>query len=247
MKILGDSNITSADITATNTVSSIQINKLKTFQLADSMATTANSTVIDFTFNSTVPNIDTIAICGSNLTSNATVVLTYSNTSISSPDATISLPKYSTLNQVFMLSSTLNKKYWRLTITDTSLTTLSIGYIYAGVALDITYVEFGHVPSLDMFSNPAVSRTGQGYGSKLYNALPLDFTMYMTIDLLKSYLAMKQVKQNIDPVLVIEYIESYDVDIYRPKYGVLISTETPYPKSHNTLQYSISDRLEERF
>ncbi|MCP4395347.1 MAG: hypothetical protein GY804_13935 [Alphaproteobacteria bacterium] len=247
MKILGDSNITSADITATNTVSSLQAERLKTFQLSDCMRTLSNSTVIDFTFNGTVPNIDCISLCGTNLTSNATIVLSYSNTDISSPDASISLPLYSILNQVFFLSTELNRKYWRLTIADTSLTTLQLGYLYTGVALDIPYVEFGRIPSMDIFSNPAVSMTGQGYGSKLYNSNSIDFNMYMDIDLLKKYLAIKQVKQNIDPVLIVEYTESYDLDIYRPKYGVLINSENPYQKSHNHLQYSISDRLEERF
>jgi len=47
--------------------------------------------------------------------------------------------------------------------------------------------------------------------------MPVDFTMLMKIDLLTSYIAIKQNHQNIDPVLIVEYIESYDTDLYRPK------------------------------
>ncbi len=247
MKILGDSNITAATITATNIVSASFTDKLKTYQLVDNMLTIANSTVIDLTFASTVPNIDCFALCGTNLTSSSTISLSYSDTDIESPDATVALPLFSTLNQIWFLSSTLNKKYWRVTITDTSLASIFIGFIYCGVCLDIPVVEFGHTPSLEFLSETGVTKTGQGYGVKIYNASNVDFTMLINYATLTSYFAIKQLKQNVDPVLIVEYLESYNSDLYRPKYGVLSGTDIPYRSSRNNLQYSVSDTLEERF
>lgn len=247
MKILGDSNISDATMSATNIGFSGYVNKLQTFVLADNMRTLANSTVIDFQFDGTIPDIDTIALCGTNLTPTAVVTLTYAAVDIDIPDATIVLPTFSTLNQVFLLGAAVNKKYWRISISDTALTTIFIGYIYAGVALDIQFVEFGHTPDLSIFSNSAVTTTGQGYGSKLYNAFPVEFTMLIKLADLQSYIAILQEKQNIDPVLLIEYTDSYDVDLYRPKYGVLINEQTQYPLTGNNLTYSVTARLEERF
>ena len=247
MKILGDSNITDADITATNIAAAALTAKLQTFQLTDNMRTISNSTVIDFTFNGTIPNIDTIALCGTNLTPNSVINISYSDTDINSPDATILLDPFSTLNQVMFLVSALNKKFWRVSITDTSLSTLFIGYLYVGVSLNIPFVEFGHNAELNVFSNPAVTPTGQGFGGKIYNSLPLDFTMLMRFDLLDSYISIKQEKQNIDPVLIVEYIDSYDNDLYRPKYGALVAAVNSFPMNKNNLNYAVSDRLEERF
>lgn len=247
MKILGDSNITEADITATNLAAAALTDKLQTFQLSDNMRTLSNSTVIDFTFNGDIPNIDTIALCGTNLTSTSVINISYSDTDINSPDDTILLDPFSTLNQVIFLDTSLNKKYWRVSITDTSLSTIFIGYLYCGVSLTIPFVEFGHSAGFNIFSNQAVTPTGQGYGGKIYNSLPLDFTMFLSFTLLTAYIAIKQAKQNIDPVLIVEYIESYDNILYRPKYGVLVNSDIQYPLSHNTLPYAISDRLEERF
>lgn len=247
MKILGDSNITSAVITATNIVAAALTDKLKTFQLTDNMRTLSDSTVIDFTFNGTVPNIDTIALCGTNLTSTSVINVSYSDTDINSPDATILLTPFSTLNQVIFLDAAINKKFWRVSITDTSQSTLFIGYLYCGVSLEIPFVEFGHNASLNIFSNSAVTPTGQGYGGKVYNSLPVDFTMFLNLDLLTSYIEIIQEKQNIDPVLLIEYIDSYDNALYRPKYGVLINADIPFPQNKNNLNYAVSARLEERF
>lgn len=247
MKILGDSNITDATITATNIAAASLTAKLQTFQLTDNMRTLANNTVIDFTFNGTVPNIDTIALCGTNLTSTSVINVSYSDTDINSPDATVLLTPFSTFNQVIFLDAALNKKFWRIDIVDTALSTLFIGYIYAGVSLDIPFVEFGHNAELNIFSNPAVTDTGQGYGGKGYNSLPLDFTMLMRFDLLDSYISLKQEKQNIDPVLIVEYIDSYDNDLYRPKYGALVAAVNSFPMNKNNLNYAVSDRLEERF
>lgn len=247
MKILGDSNITSADISATNIAAAALTDKLQTFQLADNMRTLSNSTVIDFTFNGDIPNIDTISLVGTNLTPTSVINISYSDTNINSPDDTILLDPFSTLNQVIFLDASLNKKFWRIDIVDTALSTIFIGYLYCGVSLTIPFVEFGHSASFNIFSNPAVTPTGQGYGGKIYNSLPVDFTMLIDLDTLESYIAIKEAKQNIDPVLIVEYIDSYDNALYRPKYGVLVNPEIPYPQNRNTLNYAISDRLEERF
>jgi hypothetical protein len=247
MRILADSNITAASVTATNVLSATFTEKLKNFQLADKMITLTNDTDIDFTFNGVVPGINMIALCGTNLTPTAVVEVSYSDTDIETPDATISMTVFSTLNQVIFLGSVITKKYWRVSIVDTALTSLFAGYLYCGEYLDIPYVEFGHNAELNMFSNSSISPTGQGFGGKTYNALPVDFTMLLDYDLLNDYLAIKLDKQNVDPVVLIEYIETYDNVLYRPKYGVLTNTEIPYPQNKNTLNYSVQDRLEERF
>ena len=50
MKILGDSQITNATITATNLLAASFADKLKTFPLADNLRTLANNTIIDLDF-----------------------------------------------------------------------------------------------------------------------------------------------------------------------------------------------------
>ena len=247
MKILGDSQITNATITATNLLAASFADKLKTYPLADNLRTLSNSTVIDLDFGTDKNPIDTISICGSNLTATSTMSVSYSDTNILSPDATVSMTIFSTLNQVVLLPTALSKRYWRISLSDSAVSKINIGFMYIGAALNIDSVEFGHGASLNIFSNYAVSKTGQGFGSKTYNALPVDFTMYLDYTDLESYLAIKQANQNIDPVLLIEYPESYDSSLYRPKYGVLSGTEIPYPMVNNPLSYVISDRLEERF
>jgi len=247
MRILGDSQITNADITATNILSAALTNKLQTFQLTDNMRTIANSTQIDFTFNGVIPDLNCIALCGSNLSPAAVVTLSYSDTDINSPDDSIVLPIFSTLHQVFFLSSVLNKKYWRITIADTGNSILFFGYLYTGVYFQVPAVQFAHGAALSIFSNGQFTPTGQRYGSKLYNGLPVDFTMFLEYDDLEEYFAIKQSKQDIDPVLLIEFEESYAMSLYRPKYGVLITAENPYPMQNVPLTYEIPARLEEIF
>jgi len=247
MIILADSNITSADVTATNVLAASFTEKIKNFQLTDKLVTLTNDTDIDFTFNGDIPSINMISLCGSNLTPTAVVEVSYSDTDINSPDATITMTTFSTLNQVIFLGSTLTKKYWRVSIVDTALSSIFVGYLYCGVYLEIPWVEFGHNASLDIFSNSSQTRTGQGYGGKIYNAFPVDFTMRLDYDTLNSYIAIKLEKQDVDRVVIIEYVESYDNVLYRPKYGVLVNRNIPYPQTRNTLNYTVSDRLEERF
>jgi hypothetical protein len=247
MRILGDSNITAADVTATNVLAASFTEKLKNFQLTDKMITLTNETDIDFTFNGDIPGINQIVLCGTNLSPTAVVEVSYSDTDIESPDATISMQVFSTLNQVIFLDSVLTKKFWKVHVLDTGLSSLFVGYLYCGEYLDIPFVEFGHNAELNIFSNSSKSKTGQRYGGKTYNALPVDFTMLLNFDLLNDYIAIKLEKQNIDPVVLIEYIETYDNVLYRPKYGVLANTEIPYPQNRNTLNYAIDDRLEEIF
>ncbi len=247
MRILGDSNITTATLTATNLDSAAFVNKLKTFQLVDKMITNANSTIIDLTYDPTEPPVNCVAICGSSLTATATISLSYSDTDISSPEATIALPTFSSLNQIFFLSSTLQKKYWRLTISDSSLSTIFIGYIYIGVYYQVPAVTFGHNAMLDIHSIPQQTETGQGYGSKRYNSMPLDFTTSGDLTEITNLFTIIQNKQNIDPVLITEYEESYDLALYRPKYGVFSKTSYPFPMQNTPKFYAISLSFEERF
>jgi hypothetical protein len=247
VRILGDSQITNASISATNISSAGLTEKLQTFQLTDNMRTIGNTTIIDIDFAGDVNEVDAVALCGSNLSSNAVVSLSYSNTNIGTPDATIVLPQYSPLNQVFFLDSALEKRYWRISITDASISNLFIGYIYIGKYFQVPATAFGHGASFDMNSIPIVTPTGQGYGSKIYNSLPLDFTMYLNYAELVEYLNIKEVKQNIDPVLVVKYEDSLNLELYRPKYGVLVNESVPFPMIDDPLTYEVSDRLEERF
>jgi hypothetical protein len=246
MRILADSNITDATITATN-ITAASTDKLKTFQLSDNLRTITNSTVIDLVYDPTEPPVNCVALCGTNLTSSAVITLSWSDTDISTPDDSEVFPTFSSLNQVIFLAASIQKKYIRISITDSTLSTLFIGFLYIGVYHQVTAVEFGQIAALEMFSNPAVSPTGQGYGSKVYNALPVDFTMFVEYDELEDYLTIKQEKQNIDPVLMVEYEDDYDLTLYRPKYGVLSLSSIPYQMDGTPEYYTISDRLEERF
>jgi hypothetical protein len=247
MIILGDSNITAATISATNVTSSIQRDKLKTFTLANQMRTTSGSTVIDLDFGTvSAPDVSMLGLCGTNLTQTAVIQVSYSDTNIAVPDATILLDPFSSFNQIMILPALLNKRYWRISISDAALTEIWLGYLYIGKYLNIPYIEFGHNSSLQLNSNPNVNSTGQGYGGKLYNSMPVSFTMFAYLETVQEYIRIKQVKQNIDPVLIVEFPSSYDIDIYRPKYGVLTGDLT-FPITQNNLTYSVSDTFEERF
>ena len=247
MRILGDSQITNADITATNIISPALTAKLQTFQLTDNMRTIAPTTEIFFTFNGDVPDIDCVALCGTNLTPSAVVTLSYSDVDINSPDLSIVLPVFSTLNQVFFLDSPVNKKFWKIEISDPGNTILFFGYIYTGTYFQVPFVAYGHEPALVLNSNGSVSPTGQGYGSKIYNQFITDFTMYANYSDLETYLSIVQEKQNIDPVLIVEYEKSYDLSLYRPKYGILSNNSLPFPTSQLNYTYEIAGRHEERF
>lgn len=247
MIILGDPQITKATVTATNIGASIFSKKLQTFELADNMRVDNNSTVINIDFGAPGSGpIDFVGLCGTNLSELATIVLSYSDTDISNPDSQIVLPKYSEFNQIFTLATAIKKRYWRISITDTGNSALWIGYLYLGESIKLDTI-YPHTPQKNMVSKSAVTATGQEYGSKRYNFYSAEWNAAIGYDDIDKFMDIVNTRQNIEPVIVVEFPESIDKRLYRPKYGVLTQSEYPFLMSENPLYYEVSIKFEERF
>jgi hypothetical protein len=248
MRVLGKGQITNASLTVTNLESTEFSEKLKTFQLSDNIRSLTNSTSITMDFAGSQEDVNCVAICGTNLTSSAVVTLSYSNSNIESPEAVISLPLFSNFNQVFFLSTAITRRYWRITISDSTLSEVWAGHLYIGEYYQVPGVEFPHGSSLNVVSNQLVNTTGQEYGSKFYTPYSCEwnFTGLDETDVAE-VLSIVRERMNIEPVLMVEYEGSYDKEIYRPKYMVLDSDEYPYPMVNDPLSYNLLVTGAERF
>lgn len=248
MKILGDPKITDATITITNLEAEDDVNKLKTFQLSDRVDILTDNTVITVDFGaSNIPALDMLALCGTNLSENASIVLTYASVDIDSPDGLIQLDKFSNFNQLFLLEQVLQKRYLRFTISDNTLDTLSFGYLYVGLSIT-AYAVYPHTPALGVKAAQATTITGQEYGSKLYTLYQASWELAdLQHDDVDAILQIVRERMNIEPVLVVEYEETYELNLYRPKYGVLTLTEYPYPMVSRPGTYNLELGFEERF
>lgn len=254
MRIIADNNITDATITATNELSFQNADKLKSFNLSDKLETTTNNTVIDIDFGMSSIPVDSVVLCGTNLSPSVSITVSWSDTAPSLPDGSKTLTDFSTFNQVVFLDSAETKRYWRITISDPAPNNsdgsnrLFIGYIYIGQYTQVDAVEFPHTPSLNISSSPAISATRQGYGSKGYGYYSVDFTTIgLTFDKIDELLQIVEEKQNIDRIVLIEYEDSITERLYRPKYGVLTGEGYPFAQDGNPGYYNLRFSFEERF
>ena len=250
MRLLADSQITAATITTTNGLSFAPPEKLQIFQLDNKYKANSGIDKIVADFNSTATNINCVALCGSNLSSGATVSLSYSATSTSSPEATISLPTFSNFNQVWFLPAALNKRYWWIDVNDPDpqgSSAFELGYLYIGEYTQIDFVSFPHTPTLNIISAPSTSGTAQEYGSKVMNQNSMEFTADFTTEELADLLEIIREKQNIDPVLLVPFEDSLDNVLYPPRYGVLSSDAYAYPMAGTPGLYNIALSHRETF
>lgn len=250
MRILSDNQITSATITATNTLSFAAEEKMQIFQLADKFKASQGNTVITVDYGATPPPINCVALCGTNISSGATMTLSYSSTAPTTPEATISLPAFSNFNQVWFLVAALQKRYWVINISDPDPqgdNGVNIGYLFMGQYVQLDQTEFPLTPTLGVISQPSTSATGQEYGSKILNQESTEFSAFHDADELKTMLDIVRAKQNIDPVLLVPFEDSIDHPLYPPRYGVLSQDTYPYPMDGTPLYYRVSYTHRETF
>lgn len=250
LRILADSQITNATITTSNGLSFAPPEKMQIFQLADKYKAASGIDQIVMDFNSSSSGVNCVALCGSNLSSNATATLSYSDTAPGSPEDTITLPTFSNFNQVWFLPASLDKRYWVIDINDPNpqgSSAFELGYLYIGEYTQINSVLFPHTPTLNIISQPATSGTGQEYGSKVMNQNSIEFSADFTTDTLADMLEILQSKQNIDPVLLVPFEDSLDNALYPPRYGVLSSDSYAYPMDGTPGLYSLTLSHRETF
>lgn len=250
MILLADNQITNAEITATNPLSFAGEEKLQIFQLDNKFKASQGTTCITLDFGSDVPDIDMIALCGTNISSSATLSISYSDTT--TPGTPVTLPDFSTFNQVWILDTALNKRYWTIDIIDPdpqgdSAVGVEIGYIYIGESIKINMVDFPHTPTLNLISIPSTSATGQEYGSKMFNQNTMEFTATFTRVELYEILSVIRQKQNIDPVVIVTYEDAIDDQLYPPRYGVLSADSYAYPMAGTPNLYEIALSHRETF
>jgi hypothetical protein len=248
---------------------------MQVFQLADKYKANSGVDEIFIDFGVGIPDINCVALCGSNLSSDATVTLQYSTTGFSTPDSTIELPVFSNFNQVWFLdligtvldfstpsfvypsflypssppATSLNKRYWKISINDPDpqgSSGFELGYLYIGEYVQIDS-DFPMAPQLGVISQPATSGTGQEYGSKILNQTTTEFTSVILEDKVIEVLDIIREKQNIDPVLLIPYEDSIDNVLYPPRYGVFSGDAYAYPMLDTPGLYQLSFSHRETF
>ena len=254
MRIIADNNITDADITATNTLSFQDEEQLKIFQLAERFSTSTNNTDISLDFGTNIPVVDAIALCGTNLSEDSTINISYSNISPDIPEATIPITEFSTFNQILFLDVAQSKRYWVISISDPNpnnddgSSRLSLGYIYIGKYTQIDYVEYPSEPSANYQSIGSSSYTRQRFGSRGYRYFTSTFTCTdLTYTDLEELIDLIDSKQNVEPVVLVEYEDNYTMSLYRPKYGYLATTEYQFPMQTSSGDYTLSFSFEETF
>lgn len=251
MIIHADNKITQATVTATNVLSYANEDRLKIFQLDNKMRISQGVTKIIIDYMSNIPDINSVILCGTNISPSATVTLSYSSVDPDTLEATIALSQYSTFNQAFVLPATYNKRYWIININDPDYQGedaigVEIGYIYIGKSINVEAVQFPYTPALNIVSRPSTSATAQEYGSKWFNQNSMEFTAILDDDSLEDILSIIEDKQNIDPVVVIPFEDSI-TNRYRPRYGVLSQDSYPYPMVNNPGSYELALTHRETF
>ena len=250
MRLLADSQITNATVTTTNGLSFAPPEKMQIFQLADKYKANSGIDQIVMDFGTCTSVMNCVALCGSNLSSGASVSLSYSSTAPGSPEATISLPVFSNFNQVWFLPAAICKRFWVIDINDPDpqgSSAFELGYLYIGGYVQIDAPDFPISPALGVISQPATSGTAQEYGSKVMNQETTEFTaIFDETELIEMFNIIKE-KQNIDPVLLVPFEDSLDSSLYPPRYGVLSGDSYAYPMVDTPGVYQLSLSHRETF
>lgn len=168
MRINADHNITVATLSMTNRTSFKPETNMQNFLLSRYAESTGNNTKIIADFGTDIRDINMFSLVGTNLSENATITIGYSNTDPLIPDATIPLPLYTEVNQVWFFDTVQQWRYWVIDISDPDVQKLQIGYLDCGIYTQINYVEFPSQPSSELVDNPTQSATGQPFGQKGY-------------------------------------------------------------------------------
>lgn len=249
MRILSDNTITNADVTGTNLYSYAGASNLKTFDLSKKMIAVIGETDIVLDFNADTSPVNCVVLCGSNLSSGASAVLSYSDTDPDIPELTIPLPKFSNFLQLWFLDSPVEKRFWKISISDPDPQGndgVELGYIYIGEYIQIRNIQYPHSPALVPSSSVAESTTKQRTGSKIVNYRTVDFVAAsVTQEEASVLLNVVKDKMNVDPIVLITYEDGYEKALYPPMYGVLNSSSYSYPADGAPDDISITFNFEE--
>lgn len=250
MRICADSQITNATITWSNSRSFSPPNKLKIYQLVDKMLCTSGVTRGIIDFGSTNNNVNYFALCGTNISSSATVTLGYSNLDPDTPELEIPLPVFTNFNQIWFLPSPINRRYWMVDISDPSpqdSVGTEIGFVHMGAYTQIDVVDFPHVPLLRIGSVQAASPTYQEYGRKGTNVRSGEYICNINGSQIDVVLEKLAEIQSVDHVVVVPFENDIANNRYRPRYGILTAESYDYSSDGSSNLAKIRIPFEERF
>lgn len=250
MRILADSVVTQATITATNTLSFSPESNLQIYQLADKWKCSQGTTQIVLDFGATVPDVDYVALCGTNISESATLSVSYSSTSPASPEVTTLLPAFSNFNQVWMYMTTVNRRYWMIDINDPDpqgANGIEIGYLSVGEYRQIESWDFPHTPTLNLSMIFSTSPTLQEYGTHVVDWNDMTYTV-SGLSATEAAELLSFVKQagNEEHFVLVQYEDSIDNPLYPPRYGIFTENSYSY-QAENPNNYSLTFTFEERY
>lgn len=177
-------------------------------------------------------------IVETNLTSSATVNI-YGHTT-----SDFTIPDYTSTASVYDGKVTLfldeNYQYWRVEMTDTSLTTIWIKYLFIGDYTQMPTFD----PDVDLeystSSTASTNQTGQIYGNKGYEIFSTGFEFNTITDYVREIdgkviatreelLLMWRAVENINPIYLVIWEES--LDKFSPVLGVFDQNSFTFSKS----------------
>ena len=173
MKIIYDNWIDDATLTASSTAEGYDVNNLKVPQLLNNFIFDGNneSVTMDFT---TAVELKTFIIDIGNMSSTATITLEGNATDVwTSPSYSQAMTKTETAAYLLLDEE---YRWWRLTLDDSTVVDIEVGYIHAGgAALQMPSID----PQVELFysntSSATISISGQVYGNTGYNFLETSF------------------------------------------------------------------------
>jgi len=179
MRISYQNKLDEATLTPSSVKSGSTINNLTQKHLSKRFTFDGNSGTVDIDFGGN-QDIKKVIIGGSNMTSSATVTL------IASVNSDYSTTDFSTTLDIYDSTWTKNLdetyRYWRLSVSDSSLTYLWMGYLYLGDYLQMPGIDPNYVLNYNTTSKVTMSVSLQPYGDKGINYFKSSFSFPIITD-----------------------------------------------------------------
>ncbi len=173
MQIFYNNYITDTSLTASSASEGYDVDNLKVSQLKKDFNFTGNNESVIMSF-SNATEIKTFIVDMGNMSSTATITLEGNATNVwTSPSYSQVLSKTDTAAYL-LLDETY--QYWRITMDDSTVTTITIGYLFIGG----DYLQMPQIdPTVELFYNTTSSTTisisGQVYGDRGYEFMDTTF------------------------------------------------------------------------